>query len=64
MIFYENLAEVNRQFFNEYEESFKKTLKSGWYILGENVKRFETEFASYLGIRIAQVWLQGWMHCF
>lgn len=47
MIEYENLGELNKPFFEEYRESFEKTLNSGWYILGKNVKLFEEEFAAY-----------------
>jgi dTDP-4-amino-4,6-dideoxygalactose transaminase len=47
MIEYENLAKLNRSFFAEYEQAFKETLQSGWYILGNKVKTFENEFASY-----------------
>jgi dTDP-4-amino-4,6-dideoxygalactose transaminase len=50
MIEYENLTLLNAPFFNEYKTSFEKTLKSGWYILGENVRQFENEFASYCGV--------------
>jgi dTDP-4-amino-4,6-dideoxygalactose transaminase len=28
-----------------------KILSSGWYILGENLKQFETEFAQYCGVK-------------
>ncbi len=47
LIEYENLAQVNAPFFKEYSEAFDSALKSGWYILGENVKKFEKEFAAY-----------------
>ncbi|MCK9209740.1 MAG: DegT/DnrJ/EryC1/StrS family aminotransferase [Ignavibacteriaceae bacterium] len=47
MIDYENLGELNKPFFEEYKRSFEKTLNSGWYILGKNVKQFEEEFAAY-----------------
>ncbi len=47
MIEYESLGKLNRPFFDAYQDSFKKTLESGWYILGNNVKQFEDEFASY-----------------
>ncbi|MFA4922672.1 MAG: DegT/DnrJ/EryC1/StrS family aminotransferase [Ignavibacteriaceae bacterium] len=47
MIEYENLGELNKPFFEEYKISFEKTLNSGWYILGKNVKRFEEEFSAY-----------------
>ena len=48
MIDYENLGELNKQFFESYIESFTKTLYSGWYILGNNVEKFENEYASYV----------------
>ncbi|MFO7448223.1 MAG: DegT/DnrJ/EryC1/StrS family aminotransferase [Ignavibacteriaceae bacterium] len=48
MIFYENLAKVNKSFFEDYKKSFDETLNNGWYILGQNVKNFEDEFAKYL----------------
>ncbi|MDP3148690.1 MAG: DegT/DnrJ/EryC1/StrS family aminotransferase [Ignavibacteria bacterium] len=47
MIEYENLGELNKPFVEEYKSSFEKTLNSGWYILGKNVKQFEEEFAAY-----------------
>jgi dTDP-4-amino-4,6-dideoxygalactose transaminase len=47
MIEYENLGKLNAPFFKEYTKSFQKTLKSGWYILGNNVVSFEHEFAKY-----------------
>ncbi len=49
MIEYENLAKSNSRFFNEYRESFNRVLERGWYILGDSVKQFEREFASYCG---------------
>jgi dTDP-4-amino-4,6-dideoxygalactose transaminase len=47
VIEYESLALLNKPFYDEFMASFEKTLKSGWYILGENVKNFESEFAQY-----------------
>ena len=47
MIEYENLGKLNAPFFEEIEKAFKETLESGWYILGNKVKTFETEFAGY-----------------
>lgn len=47
MIEYENLAKLNKPFFEEYEKAFKETLESGWYILGNKVQTFEKEFAAY-----------------
>lgn len=34
---------------SEYEEKALKVLRSGWYILGDEVKAFEREWAQYIG---------------
>lgn len=36
---------------NEFEEKALQVLRSGWYILGNEVKSFEEEFAEYLGVK-------------
>lgn len=51
MIEFENLTKLNAPFFDDYKKSFSQTLESGWYILGENVKKFETEFANFCGTK-------------
>lgn len=38
---------------NEIDATIEGVLKSGWYILGENVKLFEKEFADYCGAKFA-----------
>ena len=50
IIEYENLKKLNEPFFSSYQEAFNRVMRSGWYILGENVKAFEAEFASYNGV--------------
>ncbi len=50
MIEYENLGKVNDPFLKEYQEIFSSTLTKGWYILGEKVTQFETEFARYCDV--------------
>jgi dTDP-4-amino-4,6-dideoxygalactose transaminase len=51
MIEYENLRNVNRPFFEEFQVKFENVLNSGWFILGNQVKEFEKNFASYNGIK-------------
>ena len=46
---YENLRKLNEPFFLAFKAKFQKTLESGWYILGEEVGKFEKEFADYCG---------------
>lgn len=43
---------LDRQFYmyqSEYEDAALRVLRSGWYVLGNEVKQFEEEFASYTG---------------
>src|SRR6187549_3672849 len=47
MIEYENLGKLNAPFYEEYKNTFSTTLESGWYILGNQVSSFESEFATY-----------------
>jgi len=51
MIEYENLKKVNEKLFKNYQESFDIFLKSGWYILGDCVSKFEEEFSSFCGTK-------------
>ena len=47
MIEYDNLNKVNEPFDEGLKRAFGEVLDSGWFILGENVEKFEKEFASY-----------------
>ncbi len=47
MIEYENLFKANQQYIEEYKLAFNKVLEAGWFILGNNVEKFEQEFADY-----------------
>ena len=49
MLEYENLQKVNEKLFSEYSESFDKFLKSGWYVLGSQVTKFEEDFSNFCG---------------
>ena len=44
---FENLKKVNADFEKEFQDQFMAFLNSGRYILGEEVNKFETAFASY-----------------
>jgi dTDP-4-amino-4,6-dideoxygalactose transaminase len=46
---YESLEKTNADFVGGYNDAFQEVLKSGWYILGQQVSAFEQEFASYCG---------------
>lgn len=45
MINYENLQLTNLPFETAFQEKMNHFLKKGWYILGEEVERFENDFA-------------------
>jgi dTDP-4-amino-4,6-dideoxygalactose transaminase len=47
MIEYENLHNLNKTLFNEYKLAFNEVLESGWYVLGNKVKEFESQFSNY-----------------
>lgn len=51
MIEYENIGKVNAPFKDEYAKAFQEVMDSGWYILGNKVKQFESEFADYCGVK-------------
>lgn len=47
MIEYENIGKLNQPFNQAFELAFKEVMDSGWFILGNKVKQFESEFAAY-----------------
>lgn len=47
MIDYENLRDSNEVFFDDFIHNFGNVLNSGWFILGNFVKKFETSFAEF-----------------
>ncbi|MES2767736.1 MAG: DegT/DnrJ/EryC1/StrS family aminotransferase [Bdellovibrionota bacterium] len=53
MIDYENLARLNAPFVSELEKAFSDVLKSGQFILGQQVTEFEKEFSQYFGSKYA-----------
>ena len=51
MIPFLDLHKVNARFENEFKNSFQEFLDSGYYILGNQVTRFEQLFADYCGTK-------------
>lgn len=47
MIEYESLAQANRALMEELEAVASRVIRSGWYILGNEVSSFEAEFATF-----------------
>ena len=51
IIEYESLARSNQPFMAELEAAASRVIRSGWYVLGQEVSAFEAEFASYVGAK-------------
>lgn len=51
MIPFLNLKKINEPFEMMLQEKMKQFLEGGWYILGNEVKTFEVNFASYCGVK-------------
>ena len=49
MIPFLDLRAINAPYDAEFQEKFKAFLEKGWYILGDEVRLFEEEFAAYCG---------------
>ena len=45
MIEYESLARSNSAYMADLEDAAKRVIRSGWYVLGQEVSAFEVEFA-------------------
>ncbi len=48
---YENLALSNANYMAQMEAAAARVIRSGWYVLGQEVSAFEAEFAAYVGAR-------------
>ena len=53
MIKFLDLKLINQQYSLEITTEINKVVDSGWYILGENLKKFEEEFANNCGAKYA-----------
>lgn len=48
-----DLQKINEQYRNELNDAFCRVLDSGWYILGDELKLFESNFANFCGTKHA-----------
>ncbi|WLR50576.1 DegT/DnrJ/EryC1/StrS family aminotransferase [Bacillus tianshenii] len=51
MIPFLDLKKINEQYSDEINEAIQRVIKSGWYVLGDELQQFEAEFASYCGVK-------------
>lgn len=50
MVNFLDLKKINESYEPELSRSIKRVLESGWYLLGEETKTFEEEYARYIGV--------------
>lgn len=53
MIEFLSLKSVNAQYQQELKDACARVIDSGWYIMGNELAQFETEFATYCGVKHA-----------
>jgi len=53
MIKFLDLHKINEQYRTQIDESIKRVLDSGWYLLGKEDEKFEKDFAAYCGTKHA-----------
>jgi dTDP-4-amino-4,6-dideoxygalactose transaminase len=46
-----DLKKINESYEPELSASIRRVLESGWYLLGDEVKAFESEYAAYIGTK-------------
>ena len=51
MIKFLDLQKINAQYQDAFQQKMKLVLDKGWFILGDEVKTFETSFATYCGTK-------------
>ena len=51
MIKFLDLKAINERFRGEMDAAAKRVLDSGWYLLGNEVERFERDFAAFCGVK-------------
>lgn len=51
MIKFLDLKKINKPYIASFQEKLNRVLDNGWYILGDEVNTFETNFASYCNTR-------------
>ncbi|WP_316737878.1 DegT/DnrJ/EryC1/StrS family aminotransferase [Pedobacter aquatilis] len=53
MIKFLDLKKINETYRDRFKEAFNRVLDSGWYIMGNELTKFENEFANYCKVRHA-----------
>lgn len=51
MVKFLDLQKINGQYADEIKQATSRVIDSGWYLLGNEVKKFETNYAKYIGTK-------------
>ncbi|HCT3171467.1 TPA: DegT/DnrJ/EryC1/StrS family aminotransferase [Enterobacter asburiae] len=51
MIKFLDLQKINQVYHAELMSAFESVLDSGWYVMGNHLQKFESEFANYCGVK-------------
>lgn len=51
MIKFLDLKKVNEQYIDELRDAANRVIESGWYVLGEELEKFEKNFSGYTGVK-------------
>lgn len=51
MIKFLDLKKINQQYQDQFQQKMKLVLDKGWFVLGDEVKLFESNFANYCGVK-------------
>ncbi|HAU4928081.1 DegT/DnrJ/EryC1/StrS family aminotransferase [Aeromonas hydrophila] len=53
MINFLDLSAINKQYKQELKDACARVIDSGWYIMGDELRKFESEFSAYCGTKHA-----------
>jgi len=53
MIKFLDLQKINVKYSDELRQAASEVIESGWYLLGERIRKFETNLANYVGVKHA-----------
>lgn len=53
MIKFLDIQKINAQYAKELKQAAAEVIDSGWYLLGERLRQFETNLANYIGVKHA-----------
>ena len=62
MIKFSDLEPLHNQIRNELDEAYYSVMNRGWFVMGEQLEAFESEYADYCGTKYCIGVEMAWMH--